>query len=666
MIPCALRRAPTGRGAQSKPPFVNRLENELSPATPEVRRTRRRAEVLPLPADEAPTGGLHGVLHGLAAILLLLGAAAIALVVDEGLLRQKMVWSRGLLMAAACVAALAQACAGQFSLRGATWLAAALVPGLLALLHPIHTAVASPILAHDEIQRLLLIPLCAWTASTLLARGPWRRAFLVLLGCCALLVGAYAMLQKLGNFGLVRQLLGLLEGAGLGSADAAPDWLPQTLLTQAVRATNRSYAGFGNPVFLGDWLVLTTPLLLADALASRSPWRWISALAAGLCLPAFMATESLGAWLGLGLAMLAGLWLLLPPGRPRRLMFAALLVGAPLLAWFGRDEFLRRRVHTLIWRDSWELFSLHPGGVGPGQFQIAFLPFASPELLAIHPRSDVIINDAHSEPLQLLVELGWPALLAVGVALLYGLLQVRQMLRQPWSDSHARALFVAALAGVVGCVGMSFVSPDLRFHVTMLALGLVIGFLFSMQPPLAVPLGAGPFGRLLVGLLALAGLWAAGSSTWERLRMVERLQPPAAPDVSPEALAAVEALRRAAEANAQDPAAWYAFGEALSGHRRFDEATAAFQRAMALDPGNVSIARSLGIVAALAGRYAEAVPHLRASLAERPDDGDVRYLLAYAAFGQGDLLTAAAEAEALLADEPDNVRALLLLERLRE
>ena len=617
---------------------MDRLENDLSaPGETTRRRPRRGALDLPL---EAPA---PGPLLRVAAATLLLGTLAVALVPDEAILRPKLVWSRGLTLAAACLALVAQGRRGALTVPGAYWLAAALVPGLLALLHPIHTDVASDALARDEILRLLLIPVTGWTAAVCLAHRAWRRGLLTVLGVGGLVVGGRA----------------LLEGQG-----ALYSAVSQLALALEIVPTERPSAGFGNPVFLGAWLVLVTPLLLADALTNRGPSRWLSAAATGLLLPALGSTQSVGSWFGFGLALLAGLWLLLPSNRHRMAMLGAVLVTGAFVVVSRFDALMRDREHGLIWRDSWELFTLNPGGVGPGQFQIAFLPFASDELLAKQPLGEVIINDAHSEPLQLLVELGWPALLAVGVALVYGLAHVRTMLAAHWTDGRDRALFVAAVAGAVGCVGQSFVSPDLRFHVTSLTLGLVVGLAFAMGPTLTVALKAPA--RVLVALAGLGVLGYTGHATWEKMRFAAEVRPPPPADLSEGAAEEIAALQTRAEEQPDSALAWYELGSRLAEARRFPESANAFRRSLTLDPGNVGVSRSLGIVATFAGQYDEAVRHLRISLANRPEDPDVRYLLALASFGRGDLLTAVSEAESILADDPEHLRARILLERLRE
>lgn len=592
-----------------------------------------------LPAEE----GQGSAWDALPALLVVAGVLAIALVPDQFILRTKVVWARATLLGAASLALLVQSLVGRLRLHWPTWLAVAFVPGLLALLHPLHTPVASTSLANDEIQRLLLLPVSAWAAAAALGSARWRRLFVLAVAISGVVVGGHALLQQLG---------GRLPGSWLAEIHVFP------------RA--RALAGFGNPVFLGAWLVLCTPLMLAEALTGRTATRWIAGLGAGLCIPALHATKSVGAWFGFGLSLLVALWLLLRTGRQRLVMAGAVLVGVAATLSFGSDAIFRPRVHSLIWRDSWDLFAVHPGGIGPGQFQVAFLPFASPELLAEHPMGSVIINDAHSESLQILLELGWPALISVFIALGCAVVAAREMLAARWTDHHQKALFVAALASVLGALGQSFVSPDLRFQVSVLVLGLMVGFVSGHAPSLVVPLAHKKITRALLGLVALTGLWLVVDDTWERMHLEELLRPSPPVDFSPEASALIEDALAGTRQAPGDPQAWYDLAIAYYAAQRHAEAADAFRETLALDPTNTPVARNLGVCEALSGQYADAVLHLRRSLAEEPDAPDIRWLLAYASFGRGDLGTALAELERILRDDPDHERARILLERLRE
>jgi O-antigen ligase len=595
------------------------------------------AETLPAEANQ------RSPWEFLPALVIVAGVLAIALVPDQFILRTKVVWARAALLGGASLALLAQSLTGRLRFHWPTWLMVSAVPGLLALLHPLHTPVASTSLANDEIQRLLLVPVSAWAAASALGSARWRRRFVLALAISGVVVGGHALIQRLG---------GMLPGSWLAQIQIFP--------------RSRALAGFGNPVFLGAWLVLSTPLLVAEALTGRTATRWIAGLGAGLCIPALIATRSVGAWFGFGLSLLIGFWLLLRTGRQRLVMAAAVLVGGAGTTLLGSESIFRSRVHTLIWRDSWELFGVHPGGIGPGQFQVAFLPFASPELLAEHPLGAVIINDAHSEPLQLLLELGWPALISVIVALGCAVVAVREMLAARWSDRHQKTLFVAALASVGGAVGQSFVSPDMRFQVSVLLLGLMVGFVSGHAPAMVVPLSGRRITRAFLALVAVAGLWLVAVDTWERTQLEDLLRPSPPMDFSPETTAHIEQLEAAARLARDDPQAWYDLAIGYYSAQRHADAAEAFRRTLALDPGNTPVARNLGVCEALSGQFVPAVEHLRRSLAEQPDAPDIRWLLAYASFGRGDLGTALAELERILQDDPDHERARILLERLRE
>ncbi len=595
------------------------------------------SQITPTDDVENPPG------QSLLGLLIVAGVLLIALIPDAPIVRPKVTWARAAVLSAAAIALLFQALHGRLRFSWPTWLAFAVVPALLAALHPLHTAVASESLASDEIQRLALIPLSTWAASYALHSSLWRRRFVLGLAVAGLIVGGHAMLQRLG---------GMFPG--------------ELLNTLHIYPSSRALAGFGNPVFLGAWLVLVTPVLIAEALTSPRASRWLASLAAGLCLPALLATSSVGSRFGMGLALLTALWLLLPTRRSRIWMAALVIGSGAAIVLIDPGAIFRERVHTLIWRDSWELFQSHPGGVGPGQFPVAFLPFASDELLAAHPMGSVIINDAHNEPLQVLVELGWPALLSVLLAAGYGWAFVRERLAEPWASMHEKTLFVAAVAGIGGMLGQSLVSPDLRFHVSVIMLGIMLGFLTTQSPQLVLSLRGGRLGRGLLSILALGCLALVVHDTWNRSQLGELLQPGSADELLPLDMEALEELRAATQAAPEDPNTWYQLGASFYESKRFADAAEAFRRTLELTPDNVPLIRILGVCETATGQYEAAVKHLRRSLAENPDELEIRYYLAFASFGRGDLRTALMETELVLRADPEHVEARALLEQLRE
>ena len=63
---------------------------------------------------------------------------------------------------------------------------------------------------------------------------------------------------------------------------------------------------------------------------------------------------------------------------------------------------------------------------------------------------------------------------------------------------------------------------------------------------------------------------------------------------------------------------------------RFDEAASALGRSIAIEPDNAHAHYNLGLLAARAGRYADAVSHFERANTLDPDDADVAAALAEA------------------------------------
>lgn len=571
-------------------------------------------------------------------VIAYLGAAAV--VPDEAILRSKVVWTEVLMLAAATAALVGQLSRSRFCAPWPLLLVGSVLPGAIALLLTLtRTDLISRALARDEVERLLLFPLAFWCVGSTLSRPAVRRIFLGALSISLLLVAGLAVAQNLA---------GELQ-------------LP-------VNRFERPPSTFGNPVFLGAFLVLVMPISVAEALFTTGWRRWAGSLASGLALPALLATQSRWAWLAAGVAVCVGTVLLSPPGRWRRWLLVG-LVGAVAVVLLLNPAVIRRpQQHALIWRDTLAMASDHPWGIGPGQFPVAFLDYASAELLAAYPPTAFVINDAHNEPLELLAELGWPGLAAVA---LLGLLLLRLVARSCASaDAGAdRPQRVACLAALSGALVQSFGSPDLRFVVSMLMLGSIAGLAASFDGPRVLTVrGPRVLRVVLVLVVLLAGGWAL-RATASRVQVAELLlpAPPVQAALAPGDSAAVVARMRAqVAATPRDAAAHYGLGLALATERRYAEAAECFRSALVLQPENRSVIRSLGVSEGLSGQFAPAAHHLRLALEAEPDNVELRYLYAYACWRRGDINTSITALETLLAARPDHRQARLLLEKLRE
>lgn len=593
--------------------------------------------------------------RALAAVCLVATALALALTPDDPILRTKLTWSRAGLLASASLLLIGQALAGRLLVRWLPFLAAASVPLALAALHALlGPDLVGPLQARDELERLALLPLGVWSTGQLIDGPQRRRRLFACLALGAIFVGGWALLQRItGNFGP------LLPG---------------------IEPAQRPDAGFGNPVFLGAWLVLVTPLLLAEALTEPSATRWLSAVAAGLCLPALLASGSAGAWLGFGVAALVGLVLMVPSSRARTRTLQAVALAALALVLI-HPNILRPRTHGLIWRDSLAMCLDNPWGVGPGQFPLAFLPYASEELLAEHPRAAVIINDAHGELLQILAELGWPGLIAALAAAVVLLRCVRGVLGEAADRAPDVARLVACVAALAGSLTMSFVSPDLRFTVTVIQLSLVLGVLASYAPVVGRGLPGGRAGRLGLLALGLVGLGGTAWSTVERLALRDLVAAPGPAEAPPADGGAlsdaatrdraadmlrISKLRRDVQLYPDDPQAHYDLGRGLALVGNWPAAAQAMQGALALRPDNPSIVEALGVMLSMAGRHAEALPHLRQAVEADPEDTALRYQRALSAYLVGEIAEATEQVEQVLAADPDHVQGRRLRQVLRQ
>jgi cytochrome c-type biogenesis protein CcmH/NrfG len=98
-------------------------------------------------------------------------------------------------------------------------------------------------------------------------------------------------------------------------------------------------------------------------------------------------------------------------------------------------------------------------------------------------------------------------------------------------------------------------------------------------------------------------------------------------------------------------------GTTLQEAGRLDEAAAAFEQALALEPGYAPAHNGLGSVRRQQGRFSEAISHLEAALRLRPDFDGARFNLANALGDGGHRAEAIANYEELLRRLPNDVGA---------
>jgi tetratricopeptide (TPR) repeat protein len=530
-------------------------------------------------------------------------AAAIAafwLVPDQKLLRAKLVAVQALIVLAASLAArrgLRARAPGAGAPLDRPVAALALCAALFWALSPERAA------SEPEAVRLFFAALCYWAASR---------------------TGAGVPAAELWSAG----------------AAAASAWA----LFEAARGTPRPFAGFGNPILLGVALASALPATLALIATARGPARpaWIAAgalQAAGLALSGSRAAT-------FGLLAALGLWALARwSGRRLAAALAALGAAAGLGALLHAG---REWTHGLIWRDGLALWAAKPGlGWGLGRFHIELAARASPELRARWPEGAFVVNFAHNEYLQTLVEtgpLGLAALLAVPAG-------AWLLLRR--EDDPKRA---SLLAGALALFCAALVSPDFRLGATVFAA-------FAL-PAFARPAGERPSRGPAA---AWAGAAAIALFAWLAARPLAAVrrnaaEAPFAARVDARSLGELEA--RLARTNSADDAEQLGYLRAKASD--WAGAAAAFRRAAELDPRRPGPLNNLGNTAYMRGDLDGAVAWWEKSLAAAPDQLDARLNLAKLQCERGRLKECAAQLEEVLRRDPSNAKARVMYKKMVE
>jgi len=110
---------------------------------------------------------------------------------------------------------------------------------------------------------------------------------------------------------------------------------------------------------------------------------------------------------------------------------------------------------------------------------------------------------------------------------------------------------------------------------------------------------------------------------------------------------------RAALAQRKSLEGYFGLGNALTNLGRVDEAIAAYQEALAINPNHIPTLSNLGVAYYQQGRLTEAQNTFRKVLSIDPNDAETHYLLGAALIQAGDLTAAEAELTQALRLKPD-------------
>jgi O-antigen ligase len=314
----------------------------------------------------------------------------------------------------------------------------------------------------------------------------------------------------------------------------------------------RLYSTFGNPNFVGGYLIAAIFLPLALAAVSTSRWEkvlwWSLTLTV---LAAIVETGSRGAWLGLAVGLIvAGLVILPQHLSPKRdLRESAGSTGARILGigfpgWpvaLLTLTLVERLVSQFygriyLWRFSLPLFWQRPvRGSGWGTYQLFYLDLQA-RFLAAHPEYIRYWTNnrlLHNDPLQLLLEAGILGLAAFVWVLWEYAREARRVLRQG-AGRWTRFAIAASAGGVTAILVDSIFNYQFAVPPTYILLFTLLAFPALLRPvdvgkdsqtppvPVIVP-GANRRSPALKLASTLAIIAVAGGLLWQQARVLGSL-----------------------------------------------------------------------------------------------------------------------------------------------
>jgi len=522
-------------------------------------------------------------------------------------------------------------------------------------------------LALSELQRIVLCLTIFYGLSNILKNNLQRR--LVLNGWLAggFLAIIYGLLQHSGG-------IYLLEVPRMG----------------------RIMSTFGNPIFFGAYLVITLPILLGFYLyyqtehpARKSGYKLYLLLVFGLGLIALFYTQTRAAWLGFTGAILFFVAATVyeyyqsikdvQRRKKWRYNFLLLVVsGFILIAIFGywtRAVWQRQQGHLLIWRDSLKMWLDHPWlGTGPGTFHIYFPSYASAELLAIWPQQQQIVNDAHNEFLQILVETG-----LVGFGLYLFWLVVFFSGLKKFSVSHSEKYLLRGLtAAVIGLLIQNFFSVDMRFIISAAYLFIAVAIIHSFNSQYhqeQIP----DFGKILLatGVILLAIIVGRQMLKPFIAQQKESQSVDFFQQQILEPAKTIAELEKLSQQYPDNPLVWeklgWTYAKEIKNPRdnrinltMAEKAIAAYQTAIRLQPTNAGPYNNIGNIYFTIGQTSPAINYWQKAIEINPRLIDARLNLATLYYLKGQLRPASEQLKTVLQLDPNNERAIVLYKKMVE
>jgi len=440
---------------------------------------------------------------------------------------------------------------------------------------------------------------------------------------------------------------------------------------------DRIFSTFGNPIFFAAFLVATIPLAVFKLIQEREPSYkvlWFFILISFLI--ALYLTKTRAGWIAFIVSLIVFIFLSLDSKVKRLILIFVLVIFGFLFTLKTKNVWMRQQGHLLIWRDSLRmLFDKPVFGVGLGSFHISFPDYASDELKKIWPQSQNIVNDAHSEFVQILAETG---IVGFGI-FLWILFSVFYHAHQFYKRLHDREeflIYAALFSSAIGLLVQNFFSVDMRFTISSFYLFSIFGILSSHSSVKTKEIKLQKPEKLFIMLVLFSAVifleYKMVIKQYRSWKIVFESK-----DFLDKRIVNSDEQKKEIEkmlaANPSDARLYFKLGYLFANEIKVnkvsaDLAIANFTKAALLDPKveNGGAFNNLGNIYFTLGDRKSAKENYIKAISINPSLIDARLNLGIAYYYEGKLKESSAEFEKALELDPKNSSAIYMLKKMRE
>ncbi len=466
---------------------------------------------------------------------------------------------------------------------------------------------------------------------------------------------------------------------------------------------DRVMSMFGNPIFFAVHIINFLPIVFGRILVEKNFFiKTTYFIIFVISLITLYYTKTRAAFIGLFVSIAMFIYLMLTRKQKVKYLLSLFFLFF-IFVFVTKNIWLRQQAHILIWRDSIKMWLSEPFfGVGLGKFHIEFVNFASEELRKIWPQRQCIINDAHNEYIQLLVENGVFGFIIFLLFLFYFFKFVVKFVKET-TNFELKIITCSLLCGAVAVLVQNFFSVDLRFIISNVYLFITLGFIFGYtsevkQKELIFNSLVLKTFSLIISLFVLGIIsFSLKQKTLSFLSLLhftkngikfriddtgggllqQILRPYLAyyklkqekdffDEKILDALNTIKELEELKQKYPNKSIIYEKLAWVYAKERNFQKAVENYLIAIKLNPNSYSAYNNLGNIMFLTGNRQKAVEFYKKSIEINPNQIDSRLNLGILYYYEGELNLAAEQFKKVLELDPNNEKAIVYLKKMRE